>query len=583
MRKSIFRILLSLYVGSVFMYSPCLAEEIHDAARQGDLAKVKEMLAHTPGLLHLKTESGKTPLHFAAEGGHLDVVDFLLSKGAEVDARNADDETPLHYAAGYSHMDVIKRLLEAESNVNAESKAGDTPLLYVRFMLRKEVAEILIDSGADVNARNDAGESLLQAAFSRGRADLVDFLLERGAGIDTEGPEGARLLISAVNMGSDEHIAFLLSKNVLDTGDKADIARLLHVALSHGYGDLVTAVLKRDPDTTALSSSGGTLLHSAARGDQVEFGRFLLKLDIDINALNRHGLTALQVGEDWGNMDFVDLLKSAGAEKLPRPVIDLKESLADETAETGRVAISYIANEGFLIASSSHHILVDAIFQNPFGYTDTPPSIFERMKRAQAPFQKVDLILFSHNHRDHYTPEMAWAVLKGHPETALAGNSVTIGELKEAAGQDYARISDQVKEFNPEWGEILSTRIKGVALKIFPVNHAPLPREVVTLAYLFDLEGVKILHLGDIAPSANVENFKTYGLEFEDIDIAFVDPFFLQDESGQAILKQHIRPKKIILMHMRPGEVQRYAQSLGEAYPNILVFHDPMQKMAFKK
>ena len=61
------------------------------------------------------------------------------------------------------------------------------------------------------------------------------------------------------------------------------------------------------------------------------------------------------------------------------------------------------------------------------------------------------------------------------------------------------------------------------------------------------------------------------------------DPFFLQNEAGQKILSDHLRPRKIILMHMRPNEVDRYAQELGQDYDDLLVFHEPMEKKIFRK
>ena len=562
---------------------PVSAAEIHDAAGRGDLSKVKELLENTPSLVDEKNERGKTPLHFAAERGHVEVVGYLLEKGADVDAKNLAGETPLHYAAGYSHIEVIKLLLKSGADVNARSDSEDTALLYVGYMGVKEAAEILLAHGADVNARNNSGRSILLQAFSIGNLDLINLLLENGAEIDTKSDEGMQMLISSVRMANSELFKFLLTKGVQISEGEEDTNLLLHLAAKSYSQEIVNLVIEKKPDWKSLSESGGTLLHSAAEGNLVEFGRAMLKKGVDLNAVDKLGRTALKVSKDWGNSEFSRLLQDAGAVDTLSPVIPVVEASAEEGKKRTSVEITYIANEGFMISGSSKNIIVDALFRSPFGYINTPTLIYERMKSALDPFEKLDLILFSHAHWDHYTPEMAFDVLKSHSEAVLIGNSITVGGLKQTSGEEYAGVSARVAEYNPEWGSVLDEKVNGVNLKIFPVNHGMPEQPYVTLAYLLDLDGMKILHLGDISPPSNVEYFKKYGMEGEGIDIALVDPFFLQDENGQKILKDHIRPKKIILMHMRSNEVDRYYEELEKLYPNIVVFYEPMQKKVFQK
>ncbi len=62
--------------------------EIHDAAQNGDLAKVKALLKANPDLVSSKDTNGMTPLHCAAVKGHKDVAELLLANKAEVNARD---------------------------------------------------------------------------------------------------------------------------------------------------------------------------------------------------------------------------------------------------------------------------------------------------------------------------------------------------------------------------------------------------------------------------------------------------------------------------------------------------------------
>lgn len=558
------------------------ASEIHRAARQGDLPGVKALLDKTPGLLESRSEAGKTPLHFAVEGGHADVVRYLLEKGAAVNAGNADGDTPLHYAAGWGFMDIIAILIENGADVAARSNAGDTPLHYVRFQGITPVAKALLDHGADVNARNKAGDSLLVAAFGRGRRDLIELLFSRGAVIDNEGGEGMKLLAAAVETGKTDLVDLLFSKGVRIKAEGELGRRLLHAAASQGNRDIVASLIAKGVDINGPSPTGGTLLHSAAKGNSLELARLLLGKSLDVNVVDHLGRTALQVSEDWGNTAFSELLRKSGARKTVRETV----RIGTESARAGEhpsVDVSYISNEGFLVAANSRKILLDTPYTNPFGYIDTPEAVVAKLKKREAPFDRLGLMLFSHAHRDHFEPVAALAVLRKHPETVLVGNSVTLGELKTAGGGDLGAEAARVREFNPGWGTFIEEKVNGIGLKIFPVNHGLPEKPYVTLAYLFELGGFKILHLGDIAAPSNVDFFPKYGLEKDDVDIAFIDPFFLQDESGKKLLRDHIRPKKIILMHMRSEDVDRYLGEIGKEFDNVLAFHEPMQKMTFRK
>jgi len=68
--------------------TPAFGDEIHDAAKNGDLAKVQALLKQNPGLVFSKDHNGWTPLHHAAEGGHKNVAELLLAKEADVNAKN---------------------------------------------------------------------------------------------------------------------------------------------------------------------------------------------------------------------------------------------------------------------------------------------------------------------------------------------------------------------------------------------------------------------------------------------------------------------------------------------------------------
>ena len=81
---------------------------IHYVARRGNLVEIKSMLAKNPELINKKYSFiGNTPLHFAARGGHKEVVEFLCACGADVNAQNKFGQTPLDYATEKDHKEVM--------------------------------------------------------------------------------------------------------------------------------------------------------------------------------------------------------------------------------------------------------------------------------------------------------------------------------------------------------------------------------------------------------------------------------------------------------------------------------------------
>jgi len=147
--------------------------EIHDAARDGDLAKIRVLLKENPDLVFSKGSNGATPLHFASDNDHCDIARFLLAHKADVNSLDNDNLTPLHYAAhkGYKDMAELLLLNKADVNVRDNStggtpshKTGGTSLHWAAGMGYKDVVELLLAHKANVNAKANDGETPLHLA-----------------------------------------------------------------------------------------------------------------------------------------------------------------------------------------------------------------------------------------------------------------------------------------------------------------------------------------------------------------------------------------------------------------------------------
>ena len=100
----------------------------------------------------------------AIERGDTAFAAELINKGKDVNAKADSGSTPLHSAAMGGHKETVKLLIAKGAEVNPKREDGATPLLIAAVAGHKEVAELLIAKGADVNAKDKKGWTLLQHA-----------------------------------------------------------------------------------------------------------------------------------------------------------------------------------------------------------------------------------------------------------------------------------------------------------------------------------------------------------------------------------------------------------------------------------
>ncbi|UCE41429.1 MAG: ankyrin repeat domain-containing protein [Candidatus Aminicenantes bacterium] len=558
------------------LYSPAFqsaSDDIMEAAEKGDMSKVQSILQQYPDLINAKNDEQETPLHMAAKGGYINIVEYLLSKGADVNARNNDNQTPLLHAAYYGKAPIVKLLLEKGADFNERDRYGRSVLHYPVRGGYKDVVEILVSKGMDITIKDGMGVSPLRFAIEGGHAGIMEVFVASKA-LDVGGDIGKMALHLAAKQGQKEIADLLIAKGATTATKDNREATLLHNAAIGGLVELSTRLITEGAELNELDAQGRTPLHYAVKQGSFDIVKLLVEEGADLNIKGKDERTALHIAEDWGFEEIIELLTAKGAAKIPR--------LSPRNPDKPWVGITYISNDGFLISSKSKNVVVDALIKNPWGYSNTPDKVFDNMVNARPPFERIDLLLFSHAHRDHFEPEMAAKVLMGHPETILVGNEIVYKELKEATGDDFPKIKAQVKNINPEWGTIVTETINGVDLKIFPVNHGMPEQPYVTLAFLLDMDGTGVLHMGDIYAPSNEEYFKTFQLQKLNIDVAFIDPFFLLDKVGQQMATEFIQPKQIIPMHMREHEIEKYVESLKNHYNNINAFRECLEKKIFE-
>ena len=161
--------------------------QLIDAARDGHLALVERALRNGADVNDDFLDFfGTTPLHWACWGGHLNVVEYLLTfHDANVEAADTGGQTPLHVACYHGRLSVVRYLLTHHgANLEASDDNGWTPLHLAILQRHLDVVRYLLTSHhANLEATDNNQETPLHWACETGHFDVARLLLDEGANL----------------------------------------------------------------------------------------------------------------------------------------------------------------------------------------------------------------------------------------------------------------------------------------------------------------------------------------------------------------------------------------------------------------
>jgi ankyrin repeat protein len=267
-------------------------------AGKGDVAAVKVMLDAAIPVDSHQPEAGETALMVAASAGHVQLVHFLLTAGAAVNARNVQRETALLQATMKGHVDVVRALLAAKADpdrTNPRLGGGRTPLMWALSVGNSEMASVLLDGGARVGLSTSYGATPLRYAIWHDTPEqraLIRRLLAAGADVDAGTPP--RLTGSApIRNAEGTALGVVAGRG------------------SRGSVQMVEVLLAGGANVDARQTGGRTPLMLAAATGNIAVVRVLLDARADVNAEDSEGKSALQLAQAGGHADVTELLGAA--------------------------------------------------------------------------------------------------------------------------------------------------------------------------------------------------------------------------------------------------------------------------------
>lgn len=329
--------------------------KLNNAVAIGDLDTVRKLIedkGYSPndtGLIGYND----TPLVTAAQFGQRKVMDYLISKGADINAKSAwFGSSPIEAALKFGHIQAVVTLLvhdvklpeqmhrtdiandlllkaagsndtwsiqnllsHTEANINIHDNfMKRTPLHNAVMSDSYDATCKLIEQGAKVNAVDIHSWTPLHYAASNSDLQYTKLLLDKGAKINAQDYTGRTPLFAAMQMGGEEALIKMLVKHgaKINHTDNEGIS-VLDLAVINDDADMIKCLVNNGAKISA-GISGNTPLEDAAAQGKLQAIEALLEVGSSLHHKNTYGKTALELAFKAGEFGAVNMLKLHGAE-----------------------------------------------------------------------------------------------------------------------------------------------------------------------------------------------------------------------------------------------------------------------------
>ncbi|MDE3195720.1 MAG: ankyrin repeat domain-containing protein, partial [Acidobacteriota bacterium] len=302
-----------------------------ESLRNGDIKAFLKAVSEDRALLNARGPEGSTPFMYAALYGDAALLQQLLGKGANPNAKNDAGATPLMWAA--TDVARVRVLIDHGAEVNVVSEDLRTPLMIAAGIPNgRDAVKLLLDHNANVNPTRhpDTESSPLAQAALAADPETMRMLIDHGADVKASA-------VAAVSVALAQGCQACLDLLIRNGLEKPVYTAALQIAANFSDAATVRMLIDHGAEVDAPDPLGHTALAYAAGSDLVrpEVVKLLLDRGANVNSRSPHrnsvdtGMTVLDIAELRGETPVVNLLLKAGATSAAAPSSTPRPSPAD--------------------------------------------------------------------------------------------------------------------------------------------------------------------------------------------------------------------------------------------------------------
>ncbi|MEM1338013.1 MAG: ankyrin repeat domain-containing protein [Bacteroidota bacterium] len=291
---------------------------------KADNSSIKYLLSKKGNEVNKLTHDGRTYIFWAAYKDNLEMMQYLLDRGAKTDIVDDHGYSLLNFSAvtGQTNTALYDFILAsgAKPKDDRNRDGANALLLVAPFAKDFEIFDYFIAKGLSMQDMDTKGNGVFEYAARGGNTELLQNLIDKGIGYKKSKEEGGNAILMASQgtrgkQNTLETYKFLAELGIeVNTTDTSGRNALHNIAYRSKDFEVFNFFLKEEIDVNQKDEDGRTPFMNAANYNNLEIVKLLAEAVTDINITDKEGRTALTMAVSRNTPEVVEFLLSRGAD-----------------------------------------------------------------------------------------------------------------------------------------------------------------------------------------------------------------------------------------------------------------------------